>query len=188
VKVSREQAAKNRERILDAASRMIRERGLAGAGVDALTGAAGLTPGSLYSQFGSKDKLIAEALTYTNEQRAAARIINRIGVDDFINTYLSASHRDNPGKGCFFATIGPEIHRQTGKVRRTFTQKVLENISWLTSVLPGKHKAKRENEALVVMSTLLGAMVLARAVDDPALSERFLSVTREEMLHRVREH
>jgi TetR/AcrR family transcriptional repressor of nem operon len=187
VKVSREQAAKNRERILDAASRLIRERGLAGAGVDALTGAAGLTPGSLYSQFGSKDRLIAEALNYTNEQRTAARIINRVGVDDFITTYLSASHRDNPGRGCLFATVGPEIHRQNSKVRRTFTQKVLENISWLTSVLPGK-KATRENEALVVMSTLLGAMVLARAVDDPVLSERLLSVTKEELLHRVREH
>jgi TetR/AcrR family transcriptional repressor of nem operon len=188
VKVSKEQAAKNRERILDAASRLIRERGLAGAGVDALTGAAGLTPGSLYSQFGSKDKLIAEALNYTNEQRAAARIINRVGIDDFITTYLSTSHRDNPGKGCFFATVGPEIHRQNSKVRRTFTQKVMENITWLTSVLPGKHKAKRENEAMVVMSTLIGAVVLARAVDDPVLSERLLSVTKEELLHRVREH
>lgn len=188
MKVSKEQAAKNRERILEAASRLIRERGLAGSGVDALTGAAGMTPGSIYSQFGSKDKLIAEALNYTNEQRAAARIINRVGIDDFITSYLSTSHRDNPGRGCFFAAVGPEIHRQNAKVRRTFTQKVMENIVWLTSVLPGKRKDKRESEAMLVMSTLVGAVVLARAVDDEALSERVLSVAREELLHRVKEH
>ena len=69
-----------------------------------------------------------------------------------------------------------------------FTEKVLENLSWLGSVLPGKRRQQRENEALLVMSTLLGAMVLARAVDDPALSERLLSVSREEMLNRVEAH
>ena len=73
MKVSKKQAARNRERILDATSRLIRERGLAGVGVDALTGAAGLTPGSLYSQFGSKDRLLAEALNYTNDRRTAAK-------------------------------------------------------------------------------------------------------------------
>ena len=62
MRVSKEQAAKNRERILTAASRLIRERGISGAGVDALTEAAGMTHGSLYSQFGSKERLVEEAL------------------------------------------------------------------------------------------------------------------------------
>jgi TetR/AcrR family transcriptional repressor of nem operon len=63
MRVSKEQAAENRERILKAASRLIRERGISGAGVDALTEAAGMTHGSLYSQFGSKERLVEEALT-----------------------------------------------------------------------------------------------------------------------------
>lgn len=185
MKVSKEQAAKNRDRILDATSRLIRERGLAGVGVDALTGAAGFTPGSLYSQFGSKDRLLAETLHYINDRRSEARTLNKLSAADFISSYLSADHRDNPGDGCYFATLGPEIHRQSKKVRRTFTEKVLENLSWLSSVLPGKRKLQRENEALLMMSTLIGAMVLARAVDDSILSERLLSVSREEMLERV---
>src|SRR5271170_1796269 len=64
MRVSKEQAAENRERILKAASRLMRERGISGAGVDALTEAAGMTHGSLYSQFGSKERLVEEALTY----------------------------------------------------------------------------------------------------------------------------
>src|ERR1700722_11842515 len=64
MRVSKEKAAENRERILTEAARLFRERGLSGVGVDALTDAAGLTHGSLYSQFGSKDRLAAEALSH----------------------------------------------------------------------------------------------------------------------------
>ena len=64
MRVSKEKAAENRERILKAAAQLIRERGISGAGVDALTEAAGMTHGSLYSQFGSKERLVEEALEY----------------------------------------------------------------------------------------------------------------------------
>ena len=64
MRVTKEQAAKNRERILTAASRLIREQGISGTSVDALTEAAGMTHGSLYSQFGSKERLVEEALDY----------------------------------------------------------------------------------------------------------------------------
>ena len=64
MRVSKEQAAENRERILKAASRLMRERGISGVGVDALTEAAGMTHGSLYSQFGSKERLVEEAVAY----------------------------------------------------------------------------------------------------------------------------
>src|SRR6516225_9624461 len=64
MRVSKKKAAENRERILAEAARLFRERGLSGVGVDALTDAAGLTHGSLYSQFGSKERLAAEALSH----------------------------------------------------------------------------------------------------------------------------
>src|SRR5580698_9093461 len=100
MKVSREQAAENRELILTEAARLFRERGVQGVGVDALTEAAGLTHGSLYSRFGSKDNLLAESLRHghaVSQSRAAAVK----SLTAAISMYLSSSHRDNPGTGCF---------------------------------------------------------------------------------------
>ena len=90
MRVSKEKAAENRERILKAASRLIRERGISGAGVDALTEAAGMTHGSLYSQFGSKERLVEEALGYaiaaSGKTTAGAPTLDR-----YISSYLAAN-------------------------------------------------------------------------------------------------
>src|ERR1700747_3777571 len=98
MRVSKEQATENRERILKAASRLMREGGISGAGVDALTEAAGMTHGSLYSQFGSKERLVEEALEYalavSGKATAEARTLDR-----YISGYLSPEHRDKPGQG-----------------------------------------------------------------------------------------
>src|SRR2546425_13070642 len=98
MRVSKEQAAKNRERILEAASRLMRERGLSGVGVDALTEAAGMTHGSLYSQFGSKERLVEEAVADAiaakgQELRQGATLC------DYGLEYLSPAHRGQAGSG-----------------------------------------------------------------------------------------
>ena len=95
MKISKEKAAENRGRILDEAARLFRERG-AGVGVDALTQAAGLTHGSLYSQFGSKDRLMAEAIQH-GYAKTAARADGVKRIEDAIAGYLSAYHRENAG-------------------------------------------------------------------------------------------
>src|SRR5258708_16850336 len=112
MKVSKKKAAENRERILDGAARLFREKGAQGVGVDALGEAAGLTHGSLYSQFGSKDRLLAEAVGHAFS-RFAAEFGAVKDADTYVSKYLSAEHRENPGSGCTVAAIGSEMPRQS---------------------------------------------------------------------------
>jgi TetR/AcrR family transcriptional regulator, transcriptional repressor for nem operon len=179
MKVTKEKAAENRELILGEAARLFRERGATGVGVDALTEAAGLTHGSLYSQFGSKDKLLAESLTH-----GYAKIAARAGtssIEEAITGYVSERHRDNPGAGCFMAALGCDMPRQSEEVRRSFTDIVKGSMGRIGRLLPGRRK-KREDEALATIATMVGAVVLARAVDDVEFSNRILAVSRSRLL------
>jgi TetR/AcrR family transcriptional regulator, transcriptional repressor for nem operon len=186
MRVTKEKATENRARILAAAARLFRERGLSGVGVDALGEAAGMTHGSLYSQFGSKERLAAEALAET-----LARSAGKAGLGDaapgtaalrgFIDRYLSARHRDEPGQGCALAALGCEIPRQPPAVRRAFTEGLRATVGRIARLLPKGRRQAQEDEALAVMAALVGALVLARAVDDPALSERILAATQDRL-------
>src|SRR6185369_17755138 len=93
MRVSKEQAAENRERILKTASRLMRERGISGVGVDALTEAAGMTHGSLYSQFGSKERLVEEAVAHAIAVKGQ-EVPEVFALSDYVSEYLSEAHRD----------------------------------------------------------------------------------------------
>ncbi len=177
MRVTREKAAENRDRILSEAARLFLERGVRGVGVDALGEAAGLTYGSLYSQFGSKDRLLAEALDRALSS-FGGRFADLRDVDDYIDQYLSPEHRDNPGNGCAVAAVGSEIFRQDRSVRSIFTAALGRRISRLAELMPHRQRRRRENNALGMIATIAGAMILARAVDDPKCSERILASTR----------
>lgn len=180
MRVSKEQAADNRARILTATARMIRESGIGGVGVDALTRAAGLTHGSLYSQFGSKDRLVAEALTLAMEasgEKTRKDLAEGGTLATIVNRYLSATHRDAPGGGCAIAAIGPEAARQSGTVREAFTRGIRGFATRLTALMPRRSGLPPEDAALATVAGLVGALILARAVDDPALSDRILDAT-----------
>jgi TetR/AcrR family transcriptional repressor of nem operon len=183
LKVSKEKGAENREMILTQAARLFREKGVLGVGVDALTEAAGMTHGSLYSRFGSKDKLLAESLKHGHavSQSRAAGIKS---LADAVSAYLSPAHRDNPGSGCFMAALGCDMPRQSKEVRASFTQIVRNNFTRLTGLLPAGRTGKSEDAILSAMATMVGAMVLSRAVDDPTLSDRILSAARTQLIQR----
>ena len=179
MKVSRAQARAHREHILFEAARLLRERGLAGVGVDAITRAAGLTHGSLYSQFGGRQPMVAEALTHGYAQ--AARASTEIdSLDAFVSQYLSIAHRDAPGRGCFMAALGCEMGRQGNEVRHAFTEIVRANVARVGMLLGGQRRS--EDRALATVATLVGALVLARGVDDGELSERLLAAARTAVL------
>jgi TetR/AcrR family transcriptional repressor of nem operon len=180
MRVSKEQAAANRERILKAAARLMRERGISGIGVDALTEAAGLTHGSLYSQFGSKERLAAEALSHAFA-RSTAKFEEIDSLADYVALYLSPSHRDTPGRGCTLAALGCEIPRQGGAVRKRYTEGLQRMAGRLAKLLRSRPAYAREDAALAVIATLVGALVLARAVDDPGLSDRILRAARKRL-------
>jgi TetR/AcrR family transcriptional repressor of nem operon len=187
MRVTKEKAAENRARILAAAARLFRERGLSGVGVDALGEAAGMTHGSLYSQFGSKESLAAEALTEALARSAGKAVLEDAAPGEgalrgFVARYLSARHRDEPGQGCALAALGCEIPRQPPAVRRAFTEGLRATVGRIARLLPKGRRQAQEEEALTVMASLVGALVLARAVDDPALSERILAAARDRLM------
>jgi TetR/AcrR family transcriptional regulator, transcriptional repressor for nem operon len=181
MRVSKEQAAENRERILLAASRLMRERGISGVGVDALAEAAGMTHGSVYSQFGSKERLVEEALAYTIAVKGQ-ETPKEFAVRDYISGYLSAAHRDERGSGCPFAALCCEMPRQGRGVKERFTAGVRNMIALLSGRMDSKLKPRqREQKALATVASLVGALVLARAVNDPKLSDDILRATKDQL-------
>ncbi len=146
--------------------------------VDALTEAAGMTHGSLYSQFGSKERLVEEAVAYAIAAKGReASETSTLG--DYVSEYLSATHRDGPGNGCPLAALSCEVSHQNRAVRDRFTAGVRGMVRLLSGRMdPGLKQRQRDEEALATITSLVGAVVLARAVNDPKLSDDILRTTR----------
>lgn len=182
MKVSKEQMAENRERILDVAAQLFREKGFDGIGVADLMKSAGLTHGGFYGHFASKDELMAEASARALQRlqaawAAMARAAAAQGQEPLAAieaAYLSPRHRDAPGQGCLLAALGSDAARQGPAVRRAVTEGVRAQVEGLASLVPGRTKAARRQRALADYASLVGAMVLARAVDDEDLSNEIL--------------
>jgi TetR/AcrR family transcriptional repressor of nem operon len=179
MKVTREQAAQNRDRVLDVAARLFRERGFDGIGVADLMKSAGLTHGGFYGQFGSKEALMSEACSRSFD--SAMHLWTTVGeqangspLAAVIQGYLSKQHRDNPGAGCVIASLGAEATRHGSSLRRTVTGGVRAMLDLFTSFAPGRTKAAKRERAVVAYASMLGALILARAVDDEALSDEIL--------------
>ncbi len=177
VRVTREQAAAHREKILEVAGTLFRERGFDGIGVADIMKRAGLTHGGFYGHFDSKDDLAAET---------TARVLSREGwlqrltgkanpsLGEVVRKYLSPRHRDDAGHGCLFAALGSDVVRQPRSIRRAFTEGLRLRVAAMQSVLPRRSAAEQRKKALATMASLVGAMILSRAVDDPKLSGEIL--------------
>jgi len=98
------------------------------------------------------------------------------GLAEIVQSYLSKRHRDDPGSGCVFAALGGEVARRSDAVRTTVTRGVRAQLGILEKVVGGRSKAERREQAVAALSGLVGAMVVARLVDDPALSNEILTV------------
>jgi TetR/AcrR family transcriptional regulator, transcriptional repressor for nem operon len=178
VKVSREQAAQNRERILDAAAQLFRERGFEGLGLADLMRTVGLTHGGFYGHFSSKEDLMAQACerAVTRSCEAWSKRVDRSPSDPLrpiARSYLSSRHRDDPGAGCVLAALGSDLARQGPGVRHAVTGGVRRAIDLLARAIPGASARKRQ-KAIAAYAGWVGAMIMSRAVDDPALSREIL--------------
>jgi TetR/AcrR family transcriptional regulator, transcriptional repressor for nem operon len=174
VRVSREQMAENRRRIVEAASRLFREKGFDGIGIDGIMKEAGLTHGGFYGHFESKDDLIAHACAHASAAADYSWASAPDPVPVLATAYLSPDHCANPADGCLLAALGSEIPRQDGGARRAFTEDLRARVDQLTSLLPGRSRAARREKAIATWAGLVGAMVLARAVDDASFSDEIL--------------
>lgn len=186
MRVTREQAALNRERIVEAASRRFRERGFEGIGVADLMKEVGLTHGGFYGHFGSKEDLMAEAcaaaLSRSRERwqkRAQAHPEDPAGA--IARMYLTPRHRDAPGDGCVMAALASEAARQGPVVRHALIDGLKSAFDYLAGVIKGGTPTARRRKAIATYASWVGAMVLSRAAaDDPQLSREILeAVVRE---------
>ncbi len=182
MRVTREQVQENRRRILEAAGRLFREKGFAAVTVAEVMEAAGLTHGGFYGHFASKEDLaaqaLAQALTPTPREPGTAPGGKAQDLAGFVASYLSAPHRDRPGSGCALAALGSEAARQPPPVRRAFTEGVEARLARMQEAMQGAFPEGDRAAALAALSHLVGALVLARAVDDPALSDEILAAGR----------
>lgn len=180
MRVTRAQAEAHRERILEVAGTLFRERGYNGVGVADIMKRAGLTHGGFYGHFASKDDLAAEMTARAfGRQGWAERLTGKRdpSVGEVVRAYLSPRHRDDPGQGCLMAAVGTDVVRQSRSLRRAFTEGVERRIENLKDLMPRRSAADRRRQAIATMAGLIGALILSRAVDDPALSDEILEAT-----------
>src|SRR5262244_2399831 len=183
MRVSKERAAANRQDMLTAAARRFREQGVSATGVDAITKDVSLTHGAVYSHFGSKEAITAEAirLALQGSKRLWQRLAERKGGERafaaIVAEYLSRAHRDAVGQGCVVAALGSEIARQSQSVRAAFTEELKAGLEFLAGLMPGDDPAHRYEDAIAAFVSMAGALMLARAVNDEPLSERILDTT-----------
>jgi len=174
MKVSREQMAENRARILDAASRLFRERGFDGVTVSEVMRAAGLTHGAFYGHFASKDDLIAQTVAHALAPSGSE------GTDlaAWMDAYLSPHHRDRAATGCPTASLASLLRHQSPGARAALTEGLRGQLDRLASAVPGTDAAEQRRAAIGSWAAMVGAVILARAVVDPALSDEILAETR----------
>jgi TetR/AcrR family transcriptional repressor of nem operon len=169
-----EETAAKHERIVKEASRLFRERGFDNVSVGEVMKAAGLTHGAFYAHFPSKEELQAAAVAYGQEisLERMQRSNSKKRKESYADRYLSQRHRDNPGDGCTMAALAQEVARSTPELKTAFEQG-LENI---LSADGGGRK-----EAIFRTAAMIGGVVLARAVQDPGLSNEILGSVRQKL-------
>jgi TetR/AcrR family transcriptional repressor of nem operon len=178
MRVSREKAAENRQRIVEAAARLFRDDGFDGVGVDAIMKEAKLTHGGFYGHFASKEALMAEAMAHALDRSMAWQ--DKLGSpSELVAGYLSDRHRADRANGCAVAALGADVARHSPALRKTLTTGVRQQISRIVSLLKRGTPAARRRRALATYAGMVGALTLARAVDDPALAREILTVARD---------
>src|SRR5580698_611917 len=185
---SQAQKEKTHERIVALASKRLREKGLAGFGIAGLMKEAGLTVGGFYKHFESRDELVEEALSdafgiWQRQRETAASSGQPLSFERLIDDYVSDAHRKNPGAGCAFSALAPDIARSDKRTRALTTDQVKADLELLAGLLPGKDKRQARSRAILTFSALVGAMSLARAVSDEALSREILNTVADLLKH-----
>jgi TetR/AcrR family transcriptional regulator, transcriptional repressor for nem operon len=180
VRKSREEAAQTRKNIVSAAAAEFREKGIGATGLAALMKAAGLTHGGFYKHFESKDQLVAEAFAEALE--ALLQKLTDAG-PGAVATYLSDWHRDNPAEGCPLTSIGSELARTDEKTRGLAT----DGFRQLVDLIAGRFDltpAAARSRAMAAVSTMIGAVTMARIVDDPKLSAEILKEAKKSLAEK----
>ena len=188
MRYSKDHKAETHARIVKNASVRLRERGAASIGVAELMKEAGLTHGGFYAHFPSRDALIGEAFAHAMQQmtgrwrKRAERESEGERLAAIVNGYLTAEHRDDVGNGCALPSLGIEVSRASPKTRKVFASKLEDMITMVVEQLPELPTKTARREAIGVISTMMGAMILARAAGTSEFSDEILSAGRQAAL------
>ena len=181
---SKSDKAETHTRIVRVAAKRFRERGLEGIGVADVMKEAGVTVGGFYKHFGSRDELVVEALATAFkdldvwEERTP-------DMAHLLQNYLTEAHRDAPGTGCAMGALLGDITRGSKSARALYTERVKRSLPFFSALLPSSHRSDKRRRALLILSALLGALNLSRAVSDPHLSREILHGVRDELIGLV---
>jgi len=186
MRVSRIQAEENRQNVINVASRLFRERGFDGIGLKDLMEGAGLTQGGFYKQFASKEDLAAQAsrraLESASERWSTAIAKNP---DDplgaVIAFYLSTGHREEKMDGCPVVALGSDAARQGREVKAAFEAGIKEYLQILGRLIAEIDSEDASRKAMAVLSTMVGALTLSRAINDPDLARAILDAAVQEV-------
>ncbi len=170
------ETAEKHTRALEEASRLFRERGFTGASISEIMTATGLTHGSFYNHFDSKEELLAEAFRHASD-KALSEVDGLAKSEDgkrgMYRDYLSAVHRNNPGDGCIMAALATDFRSQP-KTRSVVTNYIKVLVDKLGDHFPWSPRRNARKEAIRALASMVGGMILARAVDDQELSDEIL--------------
>lgn len=185
---SAEDKAETRQQIIRKAGRLFRGRGLAGTGVAEVMEAAGLTHGGFYRHFASKDDLAAAAITAAfaemrrHLQAAAAAAPPGRALETVIDLYLTEAHRNRPDRGCVMAALGMEALRAGGAVQAAYQDGIAGLLAMYAELIDAPTKQQREDRARALLAQLVGGLLVARALKDPAESKLALQTARKAAL------
>jgi TetR/AcrR family transcriptional repressor of nem operon len=175
------------DRIVEVAARAIRRSGFEGTGVADVMKEAGLTHGGFYAHFDSREAMLAEAADRAGAEsaalsaRIAASVTEEQALPAMLRMYLSKPHVEGLETGCPVAALASETPRQSPEVRRAATRGIKQMIDGIARQLPDWGQPRGHEQALVIAATMVGALTLARAVDDPKLSDALLKAALKQL-------
>jgi TetR/AcrR family transcriptional repressor of nem operon len=186
MRVSRIQAAENRQTVINVASRLFRGRGFDGIGLKDLMRGAGLTQGAFYKQFASKDDLAAQASRRALESAfsrwsAAAAANPKDPLGAVIAFYLSTEHREERMDGCPIVALGSDAARQGRDVKASFEAGIKAHLEVLGRLIAETDGEAPQGKAMAILSTMVGALTLSRVVNDPDLAQAFLDAAAKQV-------
>lgn len=187
---SQAEKSESHDRIVQVAAARFRENGVEGVGVADLMKDAGLTHGGFYRHFASRDELVAEAVerALSEGARAVAAVtqVQDRALDALVDAYLSTAHRDALAMSCAVTTLAADVARSNQRARSAYTRQVGAYLELLTRLISGSTPRARRRKALAALSTLVGAVSMARAVNDDKLSREILKSVADELKAALR--
>src|ERR1700683_1250125 len=178
---SKSEKAATHTRIVKVAAKRFRERGLEGIGVADVMKEAGVTVGGFYKHFASRDELVVEALA-TAFKDLDVWEEHTADMEQLLRNYLTEAHRDAPGTGCAMGALLGDMSRGSKSARALYTARVKRSLAFFGALSPSSQRSDKRGRALLILSALLGALNLSRAVSDPNLSREILHGVRDQLI------